>query len=567
MDGHLVQSAWVSTALARRRPAAPARTPERAAPDAGSRDLEISRRLIQSLRQPSCYEHPCAGVEVLETHLSWVLLTGSFAYKIKKPVSLGFADFTTLARRHNFCELELRLNRRLAPELYRDVVAITGTPDAPRIGGDGPVIDYAVRMAQFPQDRLAAAQLQRRQLDGRHIDRLALNVAAFHARIPWAGPATGRGDPASVHAAVRQNFAQLRELPGLESRRKRAAALERWSEARFNDLAGVLRRRQHAGYVRECHGDLHLGNMALLDDRLVMFDCIEFNPALRWIDTASEIAFVVMDLLRRGAPAFAYRFLNGYLEATGDYEALQVLDYFLVYRAMVRAKVAAIRASQSAGTAARAAALAEARAYLALAHGFTRRRLPALVITHGVSGSGKTTLTQALVEQLGLIRVRSDVERKRLFGFGRTARIGSGVGQGIYHAEATARTYAALEERAAALVRAGCGTVVDATFLKRQQRARFAALARQLGCPFRVIAFQAPAEILRRRVAGRISALDEASEATPAVLNAQLQACEAPAGDEWDHTIFVDSESPDAAAQLVRAIDAGQCGNEPAGSR
>ena len=500
-------------------------------------------------------------MEVLETHLSWVLLTGPYAYKIKKPVDLGFADFSTRARRRRFCALELRLNRRLAPRLYRDVVTITGSVEAPRINGPGPVLEHAVRMVQFPQDRLAAHQLRAQGLEARHFDALALEVAAFHRR---AGRArAGRGEPPSAHAAVRQNFVQLRQLPDLKSHVRHSAFLARWSERRFATLAPLLRRRRQAGRVRECHGDLHLGNMVLLDDRLVMFDCIEFNPALRWIDTASEVAFVVMDLRHRGAPAFAHRFLNGYLEATGDYEALQVLDYFLVYRAMVRAKVAAIRAAQCARDApARAAALAEARDYLVLARGFTRRRRRALVITHGLSGSGKTTLTGALVEQRGMIRVRSDVERKRLSGLAATTRSGSALGKGLYAARATARTYTILEQRAAQILRAGYGCIVDATFLRRGQRAAFARLARRIGCPFRLIAFQAPVDVLRRRIAARTL---DASEATPAVLEAQREVYEPPAGAEAARTVFLDTRSAGATRRLLRVIDTSQCvGGRPA---
>jgi aminoglycoside phosphotransferase family enzyme/predicted kinase len=440
-------------------------------------------------------------------------------------VDLGFADFSTLARRRRCCALELALNRRLAPGLYRDVVAITGTRAAPRIGGPGRALEYAVQMVQFPQHLLAAAQLEAGRLAPPHFDALARDVAAFHRRARRATALVPRGVPAAAHAAVRETFTQLRALPGL-ARRALLARLERWSEARFVALAPELGERRRDGRVRECHGDLHLGNLVLLDERLVMFDCIEFNPALRWIDTASEVAFTVMDLHRRGAARLARRFLSAWLEASGDYGALRVLDYFLVYRALVRAKVAAIRAAQCGpGTPARAAALEGSREYLGLALGFTRRRRPQLVITHGVSGSGKSTAAQALVEGEGLVRVRSDVERKRLHGLPPLARSGAAPGAGPYGAAATARTYALLERRAAEILDAGYGVVVDATFLRRDQRARFAALARRRRCPFRILACAAPREVLRRRIGARHG---DPSEATAAVLDAQLRAVEAP---------------------------------------
>ena len=537
----------------RRAPIAPEirRVPVGAASSIGQ---DAATRLITALQDPSRYSHPCNAVKVVETHLSWVLLTGAFAYKIKKPVDFGFVNFTTLDRRRYFCEEELRLNRRLAPRLYLDVVAITGEPDAPRIEGSGPAIEYAVRMVQFPQEQLAARQLAQRGLTAWHIDALAHDVAAFHDRIPWAGAAMGHGDPDRVHAPVRQNFAQLLELLAAGSDRRQVEALARWSEARFAAIRDVLQRRQQAGHVRECHGDLHLGNMALLDGRLVMFDGIEFNPALRWIDTASEVAFVVMDLLHRGSAKFSHQFLSAYLEASGDYPSLQVMDYYLVYRAMVRAKIAAIRAQQSAHDA--AAALDEARAYLKLAASLARPRRPALLITHGLSGSGKTTLSQALVGGLGMIRVRSDVERKRLFGLAPSARTAAGAGQGIYSPEATARTYEVLEERAAAIVQAGYGAMVDATFLRHSQRARFADLADRLGCPFAIIAFEAGPATLRRRVSERAESEADASEATLDILDAQLQERQDLSASERATAVVIDTEQPDAAEYLSRAVSA-----------
>jgi hypothetical protein len=488
------------------------------------------RALVEALRSPRCYGHACDAIEVVETHLSWVLLTGPFAYKVKKPVDLGFADFGTLQKRRRACEREVALNRRWAPQLYRDVVAITGSPAAPRVGGPGPALEYAVRMVQFPQRLLAARQLADGGLAGPHFDTLAADVAAIHRAAPSASPRARHGSPAASRSALRDTLAHLRALPGTAGRRGGLRRLERWSEARFGAIEPVLAQRRRAGRVRECHGDLHLGNLVLLDGRLVPFDGIEFNASLRWIDTASEVAFTVMDLRRRGALRFAHRFLSAWLEASGDYGALQVLDYFLVYRALVRAKVAAIRAAQcEPGAPAREAALAESRQYVDLALDFTRGRGAQLVITHGVAGSGKTTAARALVEGEGLIHVRSDVERKRLRGLAPLARSGSPIAGGLYGAAATAATYDRLETLAGAILGAGYGVVVDATFLRRAQRAPFAALARRLGCPFRILACAAPPTLLRRRLAARTG---DASEATAAVLDAQLAIVEPPEPEE-----------------------------------
>lgn len=527
------------------------------------------RPLIEALRSPACYDHACDAIELVETHLSWVLLTGPFAYKVKKPVDFGFADFSTLARRKRFCELELELNRRLAPQLYRDVVSINGPAGAPRINGPGPVLEYAVRMVQFPQRLLAAEELRAGALGARHFEALARDVAAFHATCPRADAASDFDAAVTATAAMRETLAQLRELPALATRRHEVEALAHWATQRFGALQGTLRARQQDGHVRECHGDLHLGNLVLLDDRLVPFDGIEFNPSLRWIDTASEAAFVVMDLLYRGAPTLAHRFLNAWLEAADDYGALAVLDGFLVYRALVRAKVAGLRAEQCArGAPERAVALAEARRYLALARDCTSRPRPVLAITHGVSGSGKSTLAALLVDVHGMVRIRSDVERKRLAGLAPEARSASPPDRGLYEADVTGRTYRVLEQRAARVLQAGYGVVVDAAFLRREQRQAFVALARQLRCRFRIVACEAPPAVLRRRLATRRG---DASEATPAVLARQLRACEPLDVDELARAIIVRTDAPDAARRLLRAfvlrpaapivapIDASQC--------
>ena len=401
----------------------------------------------RALRDPHRYPHPVERVELLETHISWVLLTGRYAYKLKKPVSLGFLDFSTLEARRTACEEELRLNRRTAPDLYLEVVPVTGTEAEPRLGGEGRAIDYAVKMREFPQDALLDRVAARGELRLELMDDLAAEVAAFHAQIARAAPGSEFGSPADVIAQARQNFDQLRALgPDRES----AAALQRlaeWTEREFARRAPAFAARRDAGFVRECHGDLHLRNLLLLDGRIVPFDCIEFNAHFRWIDVMSEVAFLVMDLVDHGFATHAARFLDAYLEGTGDYAGLGCLRFYLVYRAMVRAKVAWMRGHQlPAGTPERGRAEGEFRDYLRLAERFVALERRALILTRGLSGSGKTVFSGLLVEEIGAIRVRSDVERKRLHGLAAAERTGAAVGGGIYGPDATRRTYARLAD-------------------------------------------------------------------------------------------------------------------------
>ena len=512
-------------------------------PDADSGSSQQAR-LFAALRDPACFGDGAKAVRALETHISYVLLTGRFAYKIKKAVAFDFLDFTTLASRRFFCEEELRLNRRLAPALYLDVVPITGSLEAPRVGGGGEALEYAVRMREFEQDQLASRLLERGELRAADVDALAATVAAFHAAIQPAAPGAGFGSPEGVRRAAMDNFAALRPRVVEAEEQARLGRLAAWTEREFTARRGAFLARVENGFVRECHGDLHLGNVARVDGQLTVFDCIEFNPALRWIDLMSEIAFTAMDLEHRGRLDLARRFLNAYLEITGDYAGLACLRFYLAYRAMVRAKVARLRAEQLPEGETRQAAIADYRAHLRLAERYAAPARPAIVITHGFSGSGKTTLSQALLEALGAVRLRSDVERKRLHGVGVRDRDRAGIGCGMYAGDATQATYERLATLASAVVDAGSIAVVDAAFLQRWQRERFANLAAGLGVPFAIVDFAASESSLRERVARRVRADADASDADRAVLEHQLRAHEPLGPDERDAVVRYDAEAP-----------------------
>jgi aminoglycoside phosphotransferase family enzyme/predicted kinase len=517
---------------------------------------------------------------LIETHISWVILVGDFAYKLKKPLDLGFLDFSTLDKRRACCDAEIRLNRRLAPDIYLGVVAVAGSPDAPRFEGEGPVLEWAVKMRAFPAD----ATLDREaEVSAEQIDAIADAVAAFHGAVDVAPADSAYGLPEMVRAPITANFEHLRALlpppsgePPLgedkgrgEGARVQGASrpcslspspspegggellldrIEAWSRAEGERLADHFAARKADGYIRECHGDLHLGNIAWIPDspppfpkgemknqgRPLIFDAIEFNPDLRFIDVINEIAFLTMDLRHRGRDDLAWRCLNRYLEHTGDYAGLAALPYYQVYRAMVRAKVAAILATQRADRT--NVDFGECRRYLELADRLAHDRHPALILMHGVSGSGKTWYSRQLLERLGAVRLRSDVERKRLFGL--AARESSaGVPGGIYTREAGERTLARLLEQARELLTAGFSVIVDATFIRRDWRDPFARLAQELGLPWFIAAAEAPAEVLRERVAHRMVTGHDASEAGLEVLESQLAAVEPFTDTEQGHVL------------------------------
>ncbi|MDP1735333.1 MAG: AAA family ATPase [Sulfuritalea sp.] len=478
--------------------------------------------LIAALLDPSRYPHPAARVDLIETHASWLLLAGEFAYKIKKAITLPFLDYGTLARREAFCRAELVLNHRLAPELYLDVVPIGGTPGQPQPGAM-PAIEWAVRMRRFDESGRLDHVAARGDLLPAHLSQLAATLAVFWQAAAVAAPDTRFGAPDQVLAAARENFVELRQLlPPADQ--PRVEELARWTEDEFVRRAADFAARKAGGFVREGHGDLHLGNLVLIDGQVTPFDCIEFNEDFRWNDPASEIAFVWIDLLDHRQPGLAAWFLNAWLERSGDFQALAVLRFYAVYRAVVRAKIAGLRAKQEASGAARAE-LDAARGYLQLAAQIAVPPAPTLVITCGLSGSGKTTASSARL--LGpppqgagtLLRLRSDVERKRLFGLAPRQNSGSPLDGGIYTAEATTRTYARLHALASDLLAAGWPVIVDAAFLLREERTTFRALAAAHGAGFGILATDAPAEELRRRIKARSG---DASEATLDVLEKQL---------------------------------------------
>jgi hypothetical protein len=505
--------------------------------------------LVRGLNAPGAYPRP-AEVTHLETHISHVFLVGEYAYKIKKPLALGFLDFSTLERRRRFCEEELRINRRLAPELYLAVVPIGGSPDAPHVEGDGAPIEYAVKMRRFEQDGLLEHVLERGALTPELIDALADQVARFHAEVERA-PAGGRfGAAASIVAPALQNFDQLAPLIDTAAELTTLEALRRWTTAQHETLSALFDARQRAGFVRECHGDLHLGNIVLVDGKLRIFDAIEFNPELRWIDVVSEVAFLAMDLAARGREDFGWRFVNRYLEHTGDYDGVRLLRYYLVYRALVRAKVAAMRAAQAdTGERERRTLADKCRRHLEVAQRFALGAQPVLAIHHGLSGSGKTVCSQVILETLGAIRIRSDVERKRQHGLESAQRAQAAVGEGIYQPQATLAVYARLAGLARASLAGGFPTLIDATFLERGQREAFHALARELAVPFRIAWFRAPADMLRERVARRARQGDDASDAGLAVLDHQLRSVEPLTAEEQALSVCFDTQDLDGRTQ------------------
>jgi uncharacterized protein len=488
--------------------------------------------LIEAMSDPKSYPDKIGSVRVMETHISWVFLTGKWAYKIKKPFKNPFLDYSTLELRKRYCEEELRINKLFAPLIYESVMPICQTPQGIMFGSDGEVIEYCIKMHEFPQSALLLNMLQAGTLDESHVEQLGLLLAKCHEEAahltieqPWATTERITGD-------AQDNFRALAKLLPQQSIAK-LAHIHRQSDKLLEHLSLEFDNRRRSGMVRECHGDLHLGNLIWYEGQVQLFDGIEFNESFRWIDVMNDLAFVLMDLEDHNRRDLANLLLNRYLEVTGDYGGLRVLTNYKLYRAMVRAKTAAMRAQQHRNdTNIADKAMNEVNEYLDYADHLLDTPTPILILTHGFSGSGKTWGTEPLIRIPGVIRIRSDIERKRLHGIAPLQSSESSLLGGIYGERESEETYQQLVELARIAIKAGNCVILDAASLHKSQRDLFVRLARELQVEYWLLPFVGDEATLRARVQSRAKLGRDASEATIAVLEQQLK----------DYVTLTDSE-------------------------
>lgn len=502
---------------------------------------------LKGLLNPGAYSHACGEMVLIETHISWVILTGEFAYKLKKPVKFNFVDFSTLARREYFCREEVRCNRSFAPELYLGLGVVVETPDGVAMVRDPDEavspLEWAVVMRQFDPEHGLDRLLSRGELTAAMLHDFGATLAARHAALPRLD-----GDaaevPRRIFGPVEDSFSEIANTGLAPIYQAMLAETHGLARALGERLRSRFDARITHGQVRECHGDLHLSNLALVDEKVTAFDCLEFNENLRWIDTMSDVAFLFMDCHVRGELGCAYGFLDGYVDASADYGGLVLLPYFAAYRSIVRAKVAALRWAQEDGAAAEARFLT----HLRWADDWLKRPPGTLVLTCGLSGSGKSHLAGRLLGTLPAVRLRSDVARKSLAGLDVLADSDSPMEGGLYSAEFSARTFDHLAEVAGELLRAGENVIVDATFIERRLRERFTALGDEIGGGAWILYCDAPEAVLRERLAARTG---DPSEATGQVLDLQLGRFEPPGPDE--PVIRVDTSAP-LTEQLIDGL-------------
>lgn len=496
--------------------------------------------LIEALRHANAFPHAASQpIEIHQTHISWVVLAGNFAYKIKQPVKTDFLDYSTLELRQHYCQEELRLNARYASDLYLGVVPITLRGGRIEVEGDGETIEYAVKMRRFPKGALLSERIQTHRVTTAEVHRLAEKVASFHASANQGRDGVADQWPDFLVRDVHKIIQTLKhqtsqpDLPVRSSEAKRTGSctpgrtpavatgrigstttlkvLQDWSSAFFRDHLRLLTDRIDAGFVRECHGDLHLGNVVFWNGQWVPFDGIEFNAHLQWIDVLSDAAFLAMDFAARGHLDQSRSFMNAYLEQTGDYRSLGLLRLFLFYRALVRALAATMRDDHR-----------DRWDHIELAYRFTLRETPRLWITHGFSGSGKTTLSEAVVQRHDAVRLRSDIERKRLFGLTAMDRPSPAIQSAMHDQQSNRKTYTRLRELTHSVLDAGYSVVIDATFLKQTDRQPFYDLALRRSIPFAILDCHSDPQTLRQRIADRMDRDDDASDADLGVLDFQI---------------------------------------------
>lgn len=477
--------------------------------------------LIEQMLQPEFYPHRVTEpIKLIQTHVSYVLLTGNYAYKLKKAVNFGFLNFSTLELRQHFCNEELRMNKRSAPEIYLEVLPITQTGDRFQLGGTGEAVEYTLKMHQFPQDTLFLSLFEQGKLTEQDLENLGRVVAEFHAKAPINDYIRSFGEVPQVRAAIDENYHQTEKYIGGPQTQPQYEETKKYTDSFFEERSQIFASRIQNNFIRECHGDLHLRNICLWQDKILLFDCIEFNEPFRFVDVMYDVAFAVMDLEARGRQDLGNAFLNTYVEQTGDWEGLQVLPLYLSRQAYVRAKVTSFLLDDPGiPVDEKEKAKETASHYYKMAWEYTKPRQGKLILMSGLSGSGKSTVARKLARKRGAIHLRSDAVRKHLAGIPLHERGGND----LYTAEMTQKTYGRLLELGILLASQGFAVILDAKYDRVALRQEAIAQAQSRNLPLQILHCTAPEQVLRDRLASRTG---DVSDATASLLSSQQAAAE-----------------------------------------
>ncbi|MFZ0614720.1 MAG: AAA family ATPase [Desulfobacterales bacterium] len=460
--------------------------------------------IFKAMADPGFYPHPVEVVRQRETHISRVFLTGEFVYKVKKKVNLGFVDYSSLAKRRHFCRQETDLNRRLSHGVYLGVVPVTRGRNRFELAGAGVPVEYAVKMRQLPEAGTLARQLRAGGIDSTQIDALARRLVEFYAATARSPEIDGYGSLQTIRHNCEENFTQLEGFLGKPLEERPFQIVRAATRSFLKRKIRLFERRLATGRIRDCHGDLRCGHI-YFDDGIQIVDCIEFNDRFRYGDTASDLAFLAMDLDFEGFPEAARDLVDVYVRNAADPDAFALLDFYKCYRAMVRAKVACLRLVElGPGEYAYHKTRREAGQYLALAYRYALKfTRPVIWVVCGLPASGKSTIAEALGKVLGLATLRSDAVRKQLFEIPAETAVIQPFGEGLYAPEVTALTYGRLLLQAQEQVAGGRSVVLDATYGSSRQRREVLRLARDADANVLFIECVARPEILIERLRRR----------------------------------------------------------------
>ncbi|MBF2003895.1 MAG: AAA family ATPase [Chlorogloeopsis fritschii C42_A2020_084] len=498
--------------------------------------------LIEQMLQPGFYPHPVQEpIQLIQTHISYVLLTGDFAYKVKKPVNFGFLDFSMLEKRHHFAEEELRLNQRGAGELYLEVLPVTLVEGQYQLGGKTEAVEYVLKMRQFPQEALLSEMFEQGKLQESHLEELGRVVAQFHAQTATNDYIRSFGEVSQIRAAFDENYQQTEKYINGPQTQVQFEETKQYTDKFFIERRELFESRMSGDFIRECHGDLHLRNIALWQDKILLFDCIEFNEPFRFVDVMYDVAFTVMDLEARQRQDLGNAFLNTYVEQTGDWEGLQLLPLYLSRQAYVRAKVTSFLLDDPGVPApVKQEAANTAAGYYKQAWNYTKPRQGQLILMSGLSGSGKSTTARYLARQLGAIHLRSDAVRKHLAGIPLMQR----GGDDLYTPEMTQKTYAQLLEVGIMLASQGFSVILDAKYDRSALRQEAIAQATEKHIPLQILYCQAPLEVIRERLQHRRG---DIADATADLLASQQDAAEPFTEKEKSLVKILDTTQPQQA--------------------
>ncbi|NEQ33186.1 MAG: AAA family ATPase [Leptolyngbya sp. SIO4C5] len=489
--------------------------------------------LIQQMMQPEFYSHPVSEtIELIQTHVSYVLLTGEFAYKLKKPVDFGFLDYSTLEKRQHFCHEELRLNRRAAAPIYLEVIAIAQAGDRFYLAeGEDAAVEYAVKMRQFPQSALLSHLFEQGELTVELLQRLAETIAEFHAEAKTDAHIRSFGEISQIRASIDENYAQTQGFIGGPQTQTQFEQTKAYTDRFFAQEQALFQQRIEQDRIRACHGDLHLNNICLWQDQLYLFDCIEFNEPFRFVDVMFDIAYIVMDLEAGNRPDLRTAFLNHYAEQTGDWAGLEILPLYVSRQSYVRAKVTSFLLNDpSVSAAEKTKASQKAAPYYRLAWQYAQPQQGRIFVMSGLSGSGKTTAARQLAQQTGAVHLRSDAVRKHLAGVPLTER----GGDEIYTAEMSQKTYDRLLDLGIRLAQRGYPVILDAKYDRQARRQSVIAQAEAKQIPLQILYCDTPKAIMQQRLQQRTN---DIADATSDILAQQSMEPFGPAEQSYVKTI------------------------------